>query len=104
MRREGELTGVGPARRAPHLAPQKSLSDRANHSARITGREHGFGHVSRHDATGANHRLARRSNCALIATITVLADISTAATAGGKRMPWTVTKSSVMCDPATAKG
>jgi hypothetical protein len=30
---------------------------------------------------------ARRSNCALIATMTVLADISTAANAGGRRIP-----------------
>ena len=33
---------------------------------------------------------ARRSSCALTATMTVLADISTAANAGGRRMPWRV--------------
>jgi hypothetical protein len=33
------------------------------------------------------YSLARRSSCALIATMTVLADISTAANAGGSRIP-----------------
>ena len=38
-----------------------------------------------HGATA--YSLARRSSCALTATMTVLADISTAANAGGRRMP-----------------
>jgi len=33
------------------------------------------------------YNLARRKSCALMATMTVLADIRTAATAGGRRMP-----------------
>ncbi len=37
--------------------------------------------------TGPSYSLARRSSCALIATMTVLADIRTAAKAGGRRMP-----------------
>jgi hypothetical protein len=37
--------------------------------------------------TEGSYSWARRSNCALIATMTVLADIRTAAIAGGRRMP-----------------
>ena len=37
--------------------------------------------------SAAGYTLARRSSCALMATMTVLADIRTAANAGGSRIP-----------------
>ncbi len=85
LRRRVECCLVG-------LSPSQAARRRFARRASMCESSPSYGCEVRVSQVGAGHSaaaysFARRSSCALIATMTVLADIRTAANAGGSRMP-----------------
>ena len=85
---EGRLCHAGsPAVRIPVTQPTLPRSNNTIRSVSLWPRERFESQVGARGHSAEAYSLARRSSCALIATMTVLADMSTAANAGGRRMP-----------------